>query len=288
MTCFGAVQLKSDMGTVEVSIKSVNGRFLEIRTNLPPEFLKFESDIKRKVAQKLQRGTITVFVNRKKDPSKIEFKVSLKKDLVKKWSTAFEELSETMGVPTKPTLDSLAQMKELFVIEEDSSVHPTEEKILFATLKKALSACEKEKLREGRSILSELLKFLGQLSKHIITIEKNSLSQQTLLKKQYDKHLLNLTHSESLDQRLAQDIVSQIDRVDISEEISRFKEHLKSIKILLRSKEQIGKKLDFYTQELLREMNTVGSKSQMFKITQSVVESKSVIERLREQSQNIE
>ena len=89
-------------------------------------------------------------------------------------------------------------------------------------------------------------------------------------------------------QRISQEIVIQVDKADISEEISRLKEHLRSMKALLTSSEGQGKKMDFYSQELLREVNTIGSKSQVARLTQAVVDAKAIIERVREQVQNVE
>ena len=89
-------------------------------------------------------------------------------------------------------------------------------------------------------------------------------------------------------QRLMQEIVLQLEKSDINEELQRLQEHIKNYKKLLVSASSEGKKMDFYTQELLREVNTIGSKSQVAKLTQAVVEAKTMIERLREQVQNIE
>jgi len=87
---------------------------------------------------------------------------------------------------------------------------------------------------------------------------------------------------------LSQEVVIQVERSDINEELSRLKEHIRNYRSLLAAAEPVGKKLDFYTQELLREVNTIGSKSSVSKLTQIVVQAKTLIERLREQVQNVE
>lgn len=289
MTCYGYATQKTDFGLLEVSIKSVNGRFLEIRTNLPSEYLKFESEIKKRGSSILRRGSISIFINRKKDPLKDNVEVVLKKQLAKKWMKAFETLSKELNIKSQVSMDTISQIPNLFVVNDEVSVTPKEIKTLMGLMDKALKDCLKEKIREGEALQKEVLGYLKFLSINLKTIGSHAERQVTALKKLHaDKSKVLKDDVLATDQRLAQEIVSQMDRMDISEEIFRFKEHVKSIKKLVGSKDLIGKKLDFYTQELLREMNTIGSKSQMFKITQCVVDSKSIIERIREQSQNIE
>jgi uncharacterized protein (TIGR00255 family) len=289
MTCYGHSTAKTSFGLIEVSIKSVNGRFLEVRSNLPSEYMKYENEIKKRVSKILRRGSVSVFINRKKDPHKGFTEVSVRKDLAKKWMRAFNDLSKELKIKSTVSMDTISQIPSLFVINEEVQVTSQEVKTLFLILDDALKGCLKEKVREGEALHKELLGYIGVLEKNLKSIKEHATKQLQTLKKQHsDKSKVLKGDDVVSDQRLAQEIVSQMDRMDISEEIFRFKEHLKSIKKLMGSKDLIGKKLDFYTQELLREMNTIGSKSQMFKITQSVVDSKSIIERIREQSQNIE
>lgn len=289
MTCYGYASQKTDFGLIEVSIKSVNGRFLEIRTNLPSEYLKLENDIKKRSTNILRRGSVSIFIGRKKDPLKENAQVSVKKDLARNWMKAFHDLSQELKIKSSVSMDTIAQIPNLFVINEDVAVTPKEIKTLNVLIDLALQSCLKEKTREGEGLQKEVFGYLDALSRNLKVIQAHATKQIQTLKKQHsDKSKVLKSDDIVSDQRLAQEIISQMDRMDISEEIFRFKEHLKSIKKLISSKDLIGKKLDFYTQELLREMNTIGSKSQMFKITQSVVDSKSIIERIREQSQNIE
>jgi uncharacterized protein (TIGR00255 family) len=289
MTCYGYASQNTVFGLIEVSIKSVNGRFLETRTNLPPEYLKFENEIKKRGANILRRGSVSIFVNRKKDPLKSFAEVTVRKDLAKKWMKALNDLSKELKIKSSITMETVSQIPSLFVINEDVAVSSKEIKTLNALIDKALQSCLKEKIREGEALQKEVLGYLEVLAKNLKTISDHASNQILTLKKEHSDKSKVLKGDDILsDQRLAQEVSSQMDRMDISEEIFRFKEHLKTVKKLISSKDLIGKKLDFYTQELLREMNTMGSKSQMFKITQSVVDSKSIIERIREQSQNIE
>jgi len=288
MTCYGFASQKVEFGQIEVSIKSINGRYLEVRTNLPPEYLKFENEIRKRVSQFFHRGTVTLFINRKKDPSYSKAKVSLKKDFAKKWHKAFQELSKELGLPLTPTFEAMVQIPNLFAVEEDFSLQAKEEKIIYSLLNKAIKDSMKEKLREGNALRKEIGGCLLQLNKQTELISVCAAEQLEKYKKDLESSVSDVEDLAVPDQRLAQEVSAQIDRMDISEEIFRLREHLKAVKKLISAQSQVGKKLDFYTQELLREINTIGSKSQTFKITQSVVESKTIIEKIREQSQNIE
>ncbi len=127
------------------------------------------------------------------------------------------------------------------------------------------------------------------MEKHIKVISGLREDANQLLQEKFEQKIRARLKGNEIDPaRLSQEIVIQLEKADINEELSRLSEHIKNYRQLVSSSQGEGKKLDFYTQELLREVNTIGSKSQVAKITQSVVEAKTVIERLREQVQNVQ
>src|SRR5690606_20882053 len=127
------------------------------------------------------------------------------------------------------------------------------------------------------------------LEKQVKVISQMRESANAQLQERYETKVKARMKGTEIDPaRLAQEIVIQLERADINEELSRLQEHIKNYRQLIQSKDAEGKKLDFYTQELLREVNTIGSKSQVAKITSAVVEAKTLIERLREQVQNVQ
>lgn len=286
MTCYGSAAIPTDFGQIDISLKSVNGRYLEVRTNIPPEYLKFEGEIKKSISRVFKRGTVTLFINRKKNPLYLKTNIVLKKNLAKKWHRALLELSKELKMASKPGLQEMMQIPDLFSVEEDMAVKDREEKLIYKILNQVIKECSQGRQREGQALQREILKYLESLENLLQGIAKQAQEQMIKLK----KNLKIKTQSENgdLDQRLALDVTSQMDRADVSEEVVRLKEHLRAIKLLIQREDQVGKKLDFYTQELLREINTIGSKSQMFKMTQIVVDCKTIIEKIREQSQNVE
>ncbi|MBY0384980.1 DUF1732 domain-containing protein, partial [bacterium] len=177
-----------------------------------------------------------------------------------------------------------------FVSSEDSLEIPTKEKqAFFKTLQLALTACEKARTVEGDFLRKTCLSYVNELSKNRDSLVKlrDILISETATKMK--ERLEKIVGSMELDpQRLLQEVGHVVERSDIEEELQRLGEHIKNVAGLLKSPEAQGKKLDFYAQELLREINTIGSKSQSAKITEIVVATKNTIEQLREQIQNIE
>lgn len=288
MTCFGYSSKKTDFGYLEVSIKSVNGRFLELRTHLPTEFYRFEAELKKVISGYFQRGTVSVYITRKKDSEQSKAKVIVREDLARKFLKSIDELSRKLNVSNDITLERILQMPQVLVVEEETTASKSEERVLFQLLEDALKKAEKEKVREGLALKKDILSHLKFLKTLLKEIKSISLNHHKKLKSLIQINAQGVSGTEPSDQRLAQNIVDQLEKSDVSEEILRFSEHIRSIEKLILSEVYVGKKLDFYTQELLREMNTIGSKSQLVKITENVVESKSAIEKIREQIQNVE
>ncbi|MBC7371123.1 MAG: YicC family protein [Bdellovibrionaceae bacterium] len=289
MTGYGTSKSTQKDLSIEVSIRAVNGRFLDTRFHLPREFIPFEAELKKLLGEKILRGTVDVFVSRKNKASYETAEVRVNEVLAKKYHQAFLKISKATKLDTPIHLEVLARMPDVIQLEESSEVSPGEEKLLKTVFAKACADCVKERDREGTYLQKELEKLVRELEKHISVISSLRELANKQLQERFETKVGARMKGTEVDQgRLAQEIVIQLEKADINEELVRLTEHLKNYKDLLKSAHAEGKKLDFYTQELLREVNTVGSKSQIAKITQSVVEAKTVIERLREQVQNIE
>jgi uncharacterized protein (TIGR00255 family) len=186
-------------------------------------------------------------------------------------------------------LELVARLPEVIRLEEISEVSPSEKKALIQAFEKACETNQAERKREGKSLKTDLDKVLSQLEKEVDEIQKvREEANENLLQKVELKIKSKFTNLEIDPARLSQEVALQLEKTDINEELARLKEHVKNYRQILSTTESSGKKLDFYTQELLREVNTIGSKSSMSKLTQIVVQAKTYIERLREQVQNVE
>ena len=287
MTGYGASQVKNRQVELDIHIKSVNGRFLEVRFHLPKEYAPFENDL-RKCFQGWSRGTVDVYIHRRPAVDSRLQTVHIRRETAKYWNKELSLLAKSLGVKQEITLRDILQMPFVMEHQDRLSLLPGELKLVQTQLKNAVKKCQLVRAKEGASLKKELLAQLKNLEGHIGRMEQwrdeaMKSSQQRL------KSRLATLDAEQMDApRLALETALMIDKMDVHEEVIRLKEHVKSCRSLIQSGDAKGKKLDFYCQELLREVNTIGSKSQLASLTQVVVEAKSVIEKFREQVQNIE
>lgn len=290
MTGFGQASAQVEGVLIEVSIKSVNGRYLETRPHIPKKFLPCEADLIKSLKKRFSRGTVDIYVQRQSEGAPADVDFSFQNKVAKKWLSEFRKSLKELKVQDNLEARDLIHIPDFMHVREPLGVSDKEKKLLAQVFEKALEACEKERLREGESLRKTCLDHLKNLQKQV----KDLRSQREQFIKEapgrieakLQKLLQGAVHMEP--SRLLQEVAVLVDRTDIAEELDRLVEHIKNVEDLLQSKGSHGKKLDFYAQELLREVNTIGSKSPSAKIVESVVTAKNIIEQLREQIQNIE
>lgn len=293
MTGFGAFRSQSNDVVIEVNIRAVNGRFLETRFHLPRHFFPFESELKRKFSNLILRGTVDIFISRKIKSSTQSGKIVVNSKLGAEYLRALKKLSADLRINDNIRLEQISKQPDVIQFEEADSISPQEVIALKKTFEAALKKFDIERVREGLALKKDLQRNLKDLQKHLSKISKlRDEANKALLEKfeaKIKSRLPKELASQPLDsQRISQEIVIQLEKADINEEVTRLAEHIKNFEKLVEMQVVEGKKLDFYTQELLREVNTIGSKSQVAGITESVVDAKTIIERIREQVQNIE
>lgn len=293
MTGYGLARGQSNDSSIEVSIRAVNGRFLESRFHLPKLYYAFESDLKKKLSEYIKRGTVDVYISRKQKEQNVNGRIVINSKLAQDYLKAFKKLSKDLNLKEDIRFDLITRQPDVIQMEENVNISPNEIQNLKRTFDLALKKLETERLREGLALKKDLLKNLKDLQKGTFKITKLRDDANKSLQEKYEQKLKSRMPKDapagSIDpQRIAQEIIIQIEKADINEEIIRLNEHVKNFEKLIEQTPVEGKKLDFYTQELLREVNTIGSKSQVADITESVVDAKTLIERLREQVQNIE
>lgn len=287
MTGFGKATVENKNFSLDVMIKTVNGRFLDIKIHSPKVYSFIEIEIRKQVSQKIWRGHVEIYINRKsfQSPNKVHFN----QPLAQKWMDGFNQVSSKLKLAKLTDPSVLLQVPDFFNVDDNLSVSPKEKQALLQSLNKSLEACLQLRKKEGQSLHKDLSSHIKALDSQLSQIKKLRTEVIKELSVKFEKRLEKLNSEVEWDeQRLAQEVAFQLDKTDISEEIQRLETHVKAIKQLIKMSEPIGKKLDFYAQELLREVNTIGSKSHNAKLTQVVVECKSIIEKYREQVQNIE
>jgi uncharacterized protein (TIGR00255 family) len=289
MTGYGSWRLTSEEVDLDVTVKSVNSRFLELRTQLPSHYAFLEGEAKSIINEVFKRGRVDLNIRRKAGPKSSSIKVQVQSEVARQWIEGYKILGRDLRLLAEPNLDMVARLPDVLTVVESTEISSQEKRVVLDSILKAARACDKERTREGDSVAKVLRDLVSELKKQVDKISKMREQGTKALQKKFKERLekLDLVHLVT-EPRMLQEIAIQIERADIAEEIERLKEHVRVFGTLIDSGEAQGKKLDFYTQELLREVNTIGSKSQLAQLTKLVVEAKAIVEQIREQVQNVE
>lgn len=290
MTGFGIHLNGTEDLQIESTVRALNSRYLEVRFQMPSQYNQFESQLKILVQEYFERGRVDLTIKRKFGSEAVTHKTIVKPEVARLWIESYKRLGSELRLLADPSLEMVSRLPEVITIEEKMEVDSKEKKTLFESLEKALKACDGERLREGESLKKEFLNLLRELEIQVgvfakLREEANKEIRKSMLEKIERMGFRDLSGK---DPRFLQEVALIIEKSDITEEIHRLGEHIKAMKQLVGGTKSQGKKLDFYTQELLREINTIGSKSQVAKLTKAVVDAKAIVERMREQAQNVE
>ncbi len=288
MTGYGRGEAAAGGMTLAVEIKSVNHRYGDVTVKSPRALYPLETEIKKKVAEKLRRGKIDVFITQ-------EFAAGgtaaplLNRGLADAYVRVFEEMRQAYGLEGGIPLSLLASQRDVLVLREEALAEGEVEKALFVALEQALEAMEKMRLAEGGATSRDLEGRLVTVEELLSAVETRAPEVPREWRGKLAERLSRLEKEFEVDpQRLAQELALFADRCDISEELTRFRSHLGQVRGLFDSAEPVGRQLDFLLQELNRETNTMGSKSNDAELTRMVVTIKAELEKVREQIQNIE
>lgn len=289
MTGFGSGRTQTETSVIELNVKSVNGRFLETRFHLPREFWFLESELKKELQNYFHRGTIDILVTRRQTGRRSNLKMIVHEDLAQEWVKASQKFNKKFKLDSEMDSLRLLQLPDVVQFEEQEIGLASDAKAVKNLFSKACGLCHQERKREGQGLQKELVRLLQNLKGHVREMAEKKDKAASALKERFESKVLSKAKDFQLDPaRLYQEVVLQLEKADIQEELARLTEHLQHFEVLLKSSEPQGKKLDFYSQELLREVNTIGSKSQLTGLTKIVVTAKAEIEKIKEQVQNIE
>ena len=281
MTGFGFHSITERDFKVEISIKSVNSRFLDIKFYTPPYYMLLESELKKIISNTCQRGYFVARIDR--FPQKPAPSISLQwdKQQAQKWKKLYYRLSKELNFKNDLSLNELINREGVLnLIEKPKDLSLKEKQTVKKLFNKSLQSCLKERKREGLALKKDILLQLKALQALIQKVELLNKKQYSEYLKKKDKFIKkNNPHKE---------LNLELEKFDTHEEIIRVKEHLNHFKKILNKSLDIGRKLDFYVQEILREINTIGSKSQLSQLTLSIVSAKFALEKIKEQVQNVE
>ncbi len=281
MTGFGRGNAGRGKNRIDVEIRAINSRYLDTKFRGIQLDFQLEQEIKKIIEKEIQRGSVYVYVELTNDLDSPKFtfdkdKFESLRDIIK---SVYVSYGQRLSLSDVVTTNDLLKAENTPLIDS---------KVVIKAISNAIFQLKEMRAKEGEVILYDIngrVKFLEEALNQVEDISvKYNIEKQSILKNK----ITNLINDEKLDDsRLMQEVAYYVERSDITEEIVRSKSHIHQIKKFLEMQEPVGKRLNFLLQEIVREVNTIGSKSPQTEITLQVVEMKSELEKMREQLQNL-
>ncbi|MBC8256796.1 MAG: YicC family protein [Candidatus Marinimicrobia bacterium] len=286
MTGYGRSDEHNDQLVLTMEIRTINSRFLDFSPRLPKALLPFEDEAYRLVKKRCERGRVSL-------TAKIEYLpgtkngLTLDKDKLEEYMTIVKEIQESSDRNDFPSMGDILKLPEILVNGEQKDEDELKE-VFLSVLNKTLNEVEVNRLNEGDNIKTDLSMRLELLIKLVGKIRNKSLSDREVNMERYKQKIQLLVDDINLDEsRLYQEIAILAEKKDITEELVRLDSHIDLFSKYMNSKDNKGKKLNFLLQEMGREINTIGSKTDEIKISHLAVDMKDELEKIREQVQNI-
>ena len=286
MTGYGRSEATFKDKTFLVEVKSLNGKQFDLRLNIPSLLKPYEVEIRNKLNEALLRGSVEATISIKSNG--ISKPVSVNKELAKSYYQPIVELADELGIPKENILSTLLKMPDV-VSSSNEVLTEAEWKQIQDLLQEAIKALRHHRLEEGKSVEKDLLERVAAIEAHQAHIEKFEPNRRVKIKEGLVKLLEQNVGPDKYDNnRLEQELIYYIEKIDISEEKVRLNNHCTYFKTVLKEAEPSkGKKLSFILQEMGREINTTGSKANDMEIQKSVILMKDELEKSKEQILNV-
>lgn len=288
MTGYGLFEKKCEDFYIKVEMKSVNNRYLDMNVRMPGSIMYAEEAVRSFIKSKIKRGKVDIFINFEYlDSSQVEIDIDY--ELLNKYISISKELEENYGLSSDLSFSKI--MKDSNIVKAQKADFDGD--YIKEELLKVLDGAAKDFLKsrafEGEKIREDFKIKLDEVERLTYFVEERApISLKENENRLRERVAEFLQSSEVNEDRILTEIAIMLDKLSIDEEITRLKIHIQNFNDIINEEGPIGRKLDFLIQELNREANTIGSKSNDIEITSAVVMLKSEIEKLREQAQNVE
>ena len=290
MTGYGRSEFVDENYDLSFEMKAVNHKFLDIQVKLP-YFLNFcEEDVKKVVRKKLSRGRVDIFIRGKQKFSENNSALDVNYELASAYFEAYKSISTKLGIDASVGIGHIVRNDNVVEVKTSEIDEEYKKNNVLESVEKAVDELVSMRIVEGENLNKDLLDNLSAFENNLENIIER---KEDVLNNQIDRLKLKLNEfcgelSESEVNRLNLEVIFYTDKLDISEEITRLNSHIQNFKKFLNLESQVGKKIEFLLQEMNREINTIASKSNNYAISTYVIEMKVIIEKLREQIQNVE
>ncbi|QAA33271.1 YicC/YloC family endoribonuclease [Clostridium manihotivorum] len=289
MTGFGRASSDEDSArSFSLEMKSVNHRYLDINIRMPKSMIPLEEKIRRIVGERLNRGKVDIFLNYK-NYGQFDTVAKLNTELADSYVNCLKQIKDRYSLKDELSLNLISKFPDVIVLEEQEENLEEIWNELMPLVNRALDTIIDMRETEGQKLYEDIIIKSKDIEENVKKIEKKCPEVLKAYKEKLKEKLQGILENIELDEnRLAMEVAIFADKSTIDEEITRLYSHINQLRGTLLLKEPIGRRLDFIVQEMNREANTIASKSTDLEITNLVINIKNMIEKIREQIQNIE
>jgi len=286
MTGFGSIQIDDNQYRVSIEVKTLNSKYADLTIRLPRQFSDKELEIRNLISTKLTRGKINF--NAEFEPKgEVLSKVQFNKELFQAYYNRLKHLADQVGSNYDSLLEIALQQPDVIV----SSATPSNDdhwEVFFEFSKEAIDKCGNFRSIEGENLEKVLIESIDKIQDLKVSIENLDAERIEQIKKRVHDNVREAVGQEKIDEnRFEQELIYYIEKLDISEELVRLDSHISYFIDVMNEEESNGKKLGFISQELGREINTIGSKSNYAPMQRFVVQMKEELEKIKEQVLNV-
>jgi uncharacterized protein (TIGR00255 family) len=285
MTGFGFAERTDESLQVSVEIKSYNNRYLDININLPGYLSQVEPFVRGYVSERVARGRVDVYVKLRDQEAPVE--VTLDRQAVRAYRSVLEQLAEEAGISKDLSLSNFLRLEGVLNVDRQTDIERYT-KVLEPVLTEAIAQFDENRRTEGVATTEDIERLVAIIEDGVDTVERSAGELETKLRDHVQRRFEEMLGENYDSERVYTEIASLLVRYSINEEIARLRAHLKSFHSTMAQEHATGKKLDFVCQELNREINTIGSKSFIAEVNNTVVDMKDAVENIREQLRNVE
>lgn len=287
MTGYGKGEFSDDNFIMSVEIKSVNHRFKDFRFKMPSVFNSKELELRKKLNHEFKRGSFEILVDYKRNNKQTESSIDIDFEKVNKFLASFKKNVSLNN--EKIEINPVDFLRTDFYVDQSTELQHQLESMMMTAFESAIFELKNSRNNEGEKLQRVLMDNLNNYMESFKEIEELAEDFQEKVDLKLRSKILELSKEIKIDEpRFLQEVVYYLEKIDIHEEIDRINGHVSKLKSLLKNGGEVGRKIDFFVQELNRETNTIGSKSSDNLISESVVSMKGYLEKIREQGLNIE
>ena len=271
-----------------VEIRSVNNRYLDCTVKLPRSFSFAEEAVKAAVKAAVSRGKVDVYISVRSE-TEADVQVTLNKPVLEGYLAAMRQMVSEYGVKDDISVSTLSRMSDVFVVDKPKADEDQLKADLLSVVDKALLAYDAMRVTEGLALENDLRSRANTILELVAQVEELNPKTVSDYRKRLEEKMREVLENKSIDEsRILTEAAIFADKVAVDEETVRLRSHLEQMDTMLSGNGGIGRKLDFLLQEMNREANTTGSKCSDVKVARIVVDIKAELEKIREQTQNIE